>query len=107
MPYSSRVLLKTLSAITVVTAGTQVPLSATSLLVYSVSVQSLRTNTGFQYIGDSTVETNNGYEFGPSDVAEVDPPHGAHEPQQIDLKDIYVNSTTNNAEFRVVVWIRA
>lgn len=106
MAFSSRVKLKTIPAVTVVTAGTRVPLSASSTLVYAVSVQSVRTNTGYQYIGDSTVSAANGYEFGPSDVAEVEPPLGGKEPQQIDLKDIYLDSTTNAAEFRVTAWIR-
>lgn len=105
----SRAKLKTIAEVTVTTAGTRVPLSATSVYAYGVSVQSLRTNTGYQYIGDVTVSSANGYEFGPSDVAEIEPPagtSGGREPSQVDLKEIYVDSTTNNAKFRVVAWIR-
>lgn len=99
--------LKTVSTVTVSSAGTAVPLSATSLLVYSVSVQSLRTNTGYQYIGDSTVTSSNGQEFGPSDVAEVEGPSSPRGGQeQFDLSEIYVNSSTSSAEFRITAWIR-
>lgn len=100
--------LKTFNAVTVVQPGVRKRLSDTSVLVYGVSVQSLRTNTGYQYLGDSTVDSNNGYEFGPSDVAEIEPPSGTagREPAQVDLKDIYVDSTTANANFRIAGWIR-
>lgn len=110
MAYSSRVKLITVDPVTVASAGTAVPLSATSLLVYAVSVQSLRTNTGYQYIGDSSVDSTNGFEFKPSGLAEIEPPPGSsggREPSQIDLADIYVDSTTNNAEFRISAWVRA
>lgn len=100
--------LKTFPAVTVSTAGQRKRLSETSILVYAVSVQSLRTNTGYQYLGDSSVSSTNGYEFGPSDVAEMEPPPGTagREPAQIDLKDIYVDSSTDAAEFRIAGWIR-
>jgi hypothetical protein len=100
--------LKTFPAVTVTNAGQRKPLSETSVLVYAVSVQSLRTNTGYQYLGDSTVTSSNGYEFGPSDVSELEPPPGTagREPGQLDLKDIYVDSSTDAAEFRIVGCIR-
>lgn len=98
--------LKTLQEVTVTTAGTRVPLSLTSQIVYACSVQSLSSNTGTQYIGDDTVSSSNGQAFGPSDVAELDGPAGAREPHQFDLKDIYVDSSTSGAKFRVSAWIR-
>lgn len=106
MPGPVSVRIKTIAEVTVTTAGTRVPLSVASVLVYAVSVQSYRTNTGYQYIGDDTVSSANGYEFAPSDVAEIEPPLGSKEPQQFDLKDIYVDATVNNSKFRVVAWIR-
>lgn len=98
--------VKTVGVVTVATAGTRVPLSATSMLVYGASVQSYRSNTGYQYIGDDTVSSANGYEFAPSDVAEIEPPMGGREPQQFDLKDVYVDATVNGSTFRVTAWIR-
>ena len=100
--------LKTFPVVTVTTPGIAKRLSETSVLVYSVSIQSIRANTGYQYVGDSSVSSSKGYEFGPSDVAEIEPPTGTagREPAQIDLKDVYVDSTTANAEFRIAGWIR-
>lgn len=97
---------KTLAEVTVVTAGTRVAISTSSLQVYSLSIQSLSTNTGSQYVGDSTVSSSNGMVFNPSDVAELDGPPGAREPHQFDASTIYVDSSTNNAKFRVSAWIR-
>lgn len=100
------VLLKTVATVTVSSAGTAVPLSSSSMMVYSATVQSLRTNTGYQYIGDSTVTSSNGQEFGPSDVAEVEGPPSAKGQEQFDLSQVYVNSSTSGAEFRITAWIR-
>lgn len=98
--------LKTVAEVTVTTAGTRVKLSETSILVYSVSIQSLSTNTGTQYVGDNAVTSSNGMIISPTDVAELDGPIGAREPHQFDLTDIYVDSSTNGAKFRVSAWIR-
>lgn len=100
--------LKTFPAVITGGVGVRKRLSETSVLVYAVAIQSLHSNTGYQYVGDSTVTSSNGYEFGPSDVAEIEPPVGTagREPAQVDLKDIFVASTTDASEFRVVGWIR-
>ena len=47
--------LKTTSK-TVTTAGTQVPLSATALIVSAYSIRAKGTNTGNVYLGDSNVD---------------------------------------------------
>jgi len=98
--------LKTLNAVTVTQAGVRKRLSETSILVYGVSVQSSRTNTGYQYMGDENVTSSNGYEFGPTDVAELPPPNGSKEPMQFDIKDVWVDSSTAGAEFRISAWVR-
>lgn len=98
--------LKTLSPVTIGQPGERRRLSETSLMVYGVSVQSLRTNTGYQYMGDETVTSSNGYEFGPTDVAELPPPSGAKEPMQFDVKEVWVDSTTAGASFRISAWVR-
>lgn len=100
--------LKTFSPVTVDNAGTRKRLSETSVLVYAVAVQSVRTNTGYQYIGDSSVSSSNGHEFQAADVAEIEPPVGTagREPSQIDLRDIWVDSTVSGASFRIAGWIR-
>lgn len=98
--------LKTFPEVTVTQAGVRQRLSDTPVLVYDVSVESLSTNTGTQYIGDETVTSSNGHAFGPSDIAIVKPPSGSREPMQFDLMDVFVDSTTNGAKFRILSWIR-
>lgn len=96
---------KTLSARTVATAGTPVALSASSLLVYAATVQSLSTNSGSQYLGDSTVDSSTGMEIKPGDIAEIEPPAKARGNDMFDLSKWYVDSSSNGAEFRVIAWI--
>ncbi len=98
--------LRTSTAVTVTTAGTRVPISSISILVYSVVVQSISTNTGTQYIGDDTVTAANGQAFAPDDGVEIDGPPSPRGQEQFDLSEIYVDSSTNGAQFRVVSWIR-
>jgi hypothetical protein len=100
------ILLKTIKKVTVAQAGVRQRLSDSHVLVSSATVQSFRTNTGYQYVGDSTVDANNGQEFAPGDVAEIDAPQGARGPEEFDLFDVFVDSTTNNAEFRITAWTR-
>ena len=100
----SGIKLKTLPAITVATAGTAVPLSSYPIMVYEFILLSLSTNTGTQYIGDSTVVSSNGMPFIGSEDFELEPP--AKGSDQFDLSKIYVNSTTSGAAFRLMAWVR-
>jgi hypothetical protein len=98
--------LKTLTEVTVAQPGQKQAIYSQKLMVYSVSVQSLSTNTGSQYIGDSSLTSDNGQVFGPSDVAELDGPPSAKGQEQFDVSSIFVDSSTAGAKFRVSVWIR-
>lgn len=98
--------LKTIQSVIVTKAGWRKRLSESPLRVFSVTVQSLRTNTGYQYIGDSTVTSSNGQEFAPEDVAEIEGPPAPRGQEEFDLQDIYVDSSTDAAEFRISAWIR-
>src|SRR5690349_7125067 len=100
------ILLKTIKKVTVTQAGQRQRLSPDHIMVSSVSVQSFRTNTGYQYIGDSTVDSSNGQEFGPGDVAEIEGPMGARVPEDFDLYDVFVDSSVNGAEYRISAWTR-
>lgn len=100
----SKLKLKTFPAVTVTTAGTRVPLFPTETMVYSATIVSKASNTGIQYVGDVTVASANGIEILPGECAEFGtPPKGQ---DQFDLSQIYVNSSTNGAEFRVIAWTR-
>jgi hypothetical protein len=100
------VLLKTIKKVTVPQAGVRQRLSAERMIVSSCTIQSFRTNTGYQYVGDYSVDSSNGQEFGPGDIAEIDAPSGARGPEEFDLYDVFVDSTTNAAEFRISAWTR-
>lgn len=96
---------KTLSAVTVATAGTRQKLVATTTMVYAATVVSLSTNTGTQYIGDSTVAASNGLPFPGDGCIELDV-EGIKAADQFDLSKWYVDSSTNGAEFRIIAWVR-
>ncbi len=98
--------LKTLPAVTVATAGSEQALYTQPLMVYSATIVSLSTNTGSQYIGDSTVAASNGLPITPGDDWELDVPFGVKGVDQFDISKVYVDSSTNAAEFRITVWIR-
>ena len=98
--------LKTLPAVTVATAGAEQPLYGSRMMVYAASIVSLSTNTGIQYVGDSTVTSSNGTPFIANEAIELEVPAGAKGADQFDLSQVYVDSTTNGAEFRIVAWIR-
>lgn len=101
------ILLRTLPEVTVATPGTRVALYTSNLMVYCVSVQSLPSNTGTHYIGDSTVSSSNGVTFAAGDVAEIDGPPGIRGGQeQFDLSTIYVDATVGGTKFRITAWTR-
>lgn len=95
---------KTFNAIITGSAGSRKAVVDSSILVYAATIQSMRTNTGHQYIGDNTVTAANGQEFQPGDVAEAEPPSERRE--QFDLSKVYVVSDTASSEFRISAWIR-
>jgi hypothetical protein len=103
---ASGIKLKTLPAVTVSSAGTAVPLYSTPLLVYGVTIVSLSENSGTQFIGDSTVDVDNGMPISPGDTCEIDPPQRAVATDQFYINEVYVDSSEDGAEFRVIAWIR-
>lgn len=98
--------VQTLKEVTVSIAGQRVQVSTTPLLVYSATIQSVYTNTGYQYVGDSTVSSSNGHIFEASDVMEIEGPPAAKGAEQFDLSEIYLDSSTAGAKFRISAWIR-
>lgn len=71
----------------VASAGTAVPLSATSVPVFSVTIKAAPTNSGAIYIGDSSVSSSNGFLLSKGDTVSFD---------ISDLTNIYVDSETSN-----------
>ncbi len=87
--------------ITVTTAGTRVPLSATPKYVSYLAIKSPVTgNTGQIYVGGVTVSSTNGYPLQPS-TATVSTEIVIHsamlgmQGEEFDLSQIYLDATTN------------
>lgn len=96
----------TLPAVIVGAPGQRKSISTTRVLVYSATIQSVKTNTGTQYIGDKTVTAANGQPMEPGGQAVVKSPTGGKEPEQFDISEVYVDSSTAGAEFRISAWMR-
>jgi len=83
---------------TVTTAGTRVPLSATSIFVKQVTIHASNGNTGNIFVGDVTVSSSNGFQLkGTTDQSLVlgnSELHGTDD--AFDLNKIYIDSAANN-----------
>lgn len=100
-----RLKLVTLPAITIATAGTEQQAYAGNLEVFSAIIISLPTNTGTQYIGDATVASTNGIPIAPDGSLELGPPDNVRA-DTFNLGEVYLDSSTNGAEFRIAAWVR-
>ena len=70
---------------TVTTAGTRVALSS-STSIASVTVKASATNTGYIYVGSSSVSSSNGFQLSARDAVSID----------IDnLSKVYIDSSVN------------
>lgn len=78
----------------VTTAGTRVPLSATSLMVTRFTVQALFGNTGRIYVGGSTVASTNGISLDAKQMLAVDPQKKGPS-EKTDLANWYIDSSVN------------
>lgn len=103
---ASGVRLITLPAVTVAAAGTPQPVIANELLVYSLVIQSLPSNTDSQSFGDESGVTDDGGMLLPGDSVEIAVPDRARATDQFDASKIFVDSVSNGAEFRILAWIR-
>jgi hypothetical protein len=93
---------KTLSVVTVATAGTRVPLSSTPLYASALLIVADRLNSGYVYIGDESVSSANGIELS----AGRDHPIGVESEggrfnAPLNLADIYIDSSVNGNAVRV------
>lgn len=70
---------------TVTTAGTQVAL-ASSQTIKSVTIKALSTNTGFIYVGNSGVDSTNGFQLSAGDTVSLD---------LTNLSTVYIDSSVN------------
>jgi hypothetical protein len=97
---------KTLPAVITGNAGERKQIISTPLPnVYSVSIRSIDTNTGTQYVGDATVNSSNGMPMLNGDTVEIDTPDSKAS-DGFDVSKLYVVATVANQEFRVMVCLR-
>lgn len=71
---------------TVTTAGTQVALASSQAITHSVKIKALHGNSGWIYIGDSSVSSSNGYVLDAGETLEL---------QIANLATVYVDSSVN------------
>lgn len=79
----------------VATAGTELPLTATSILVSKCRIRALDGNTGLVYVGDSTVSSTNGYPLTKGDELVLEALLDNQDKNQLDLSAIYVDAASN------------
>jgi hypothetical protein len=97
--------LRTLPAVITGAAGQRKQITASYQDVYSLSIRSVDSNTGTQYIGDETVDSTNGMPMVNGDTVEIDTPDSMSK-EGFDPTKIYVVASAANQEFRVTVFIR-
>jgi len=99
--------LKGLGEVTVVTAGTPVRLSATSIIVAGLTVRAEADNAGTILLGGSDVSTLFGAKLNAGDVIDITGPNIRGIEEELDLKDIWIDATDNNCSVTVAYLTRA
>ena len=67
------------------------------VVVYTVTIKALSTNTGKIYIGDETVASTNGFPLDPRDSVTLN-----SEKANIDLSEIYIDSAVDGEGVRLI-----
>ena len=78
----------------VTTAGTRVPLSATPVYAYSVTLVARESNTGKIFVGDSSVDNTMGAISAGQAVGAGDVEKGGRD-DNVNLADVYIDSAVN------------
>lgn len=100
----AQALVKSLQKI-VVTAGTQLPLSATSIQAYSVKIKALAANSGIIYIGDLNVSAANGFALAAGQELDLSASALPSNPGlALDLSQVYVDASAS-ADAVCVVYV--
>ena len=81
---------------TVTAAGTQEQLSTSNIKVLAVTISAERSNTGFIYVGDSTVSsTNYGVDLDAADSVTFTAPDMGIKHGNISLEDIWIDCSVS------------
>lgn len=87
--------------VTVTTAGTAVPLSATELYSSHILIQASTGNTNNIYVGGSDVDSTNGIALTPGSSISLGDLQRKDMNEAIDLRQVYVDADTNGNTVRV------
>lgn len=100
--------LRGLGYVTVVAAGTPVPLSATAIQAPGCVIQAAKTNTGVVYVGGSNLDaTHRGNELSPGDSIEIIGPMIRGIEEELNLALIKVDAATSGDKVVVSYFIRS
>lgn len=82
--------------VTVTTAGTRVPLSASTKLVASLAIDAYANNTNNLYVGDETVSSTNGLPLKPEKAVSYELQNDANgKMMEIDLSEVYLDADSS------------
>lgn len=93
--------LRTSSVVTVASAGTAQPLSATSVLATDIIIMADHANGGRIFVGDSTVSSTTGQFLAAGESLTISTATVRGTADDFDLADIYVDAATNGDKARV------
>lgn len=93
--------IKTLSPITIATAGVPVQVSVDSLQVDTVFVEADSLNTGNVFYGGSTVSATNGKTITPGEIITIEFQGGHGTKGPFELQSLYLDTATNGNKARI------
>ncbi len=91
----------TVADVTVTTAGTRVPVSATATPIQSIIFQAHNTATGRMYIGDSSVSATQGVYITAGQTLTISAEAARNGGGELILSDFYVDSSVNGEKVKV------
>jgi hypothetical protein len=83
--------------VTIATAGTAVPLSATQTAVTSIIIEAGMDNVGYIYVGDDTVDSTNGMALVAGQTLSITSDEIPRQQDEIYLSDVYVDTDTDGS----------
>lgn len=96
-----------LGDVTVASAGTPVPLSASQIISPGCSIRAKATNTGNVYVGGTNLSSSTrAAELGPGDAIEIVGPQIGGTEEELDLAQIYVDAANSGDKVTVAYFTR-
>lgn len=101
--------LKGLGYVTVTTAGTPVPISATQIVTPGCLIQAAKTNTGLIYLGGTNLSGSNGraHEIAAGEAIEIVGPGISGSEEEINLAQLRIDAANDGDKVLVSYFIRS